>query len=132
MPDTGLLRVYRLHQMRCRLFRFSWRYLLAAPAAISHPRIMPLSNSRRSAGHFLGVAAVVLLLLLVLQERIVHLSPAASGNFMVLCFFAALFLSLAAGWMTSRWWLVLSAILFAAYLFIAIGEAFWEWHATGH
>lgn len=89
-------------------------------------------SERKFVGNTLGIISIVLLLLLVLHPAAVwSVSAAASGNMMVTFFFGALFLSVGAGLMASRWWLCLSGALFALYLFIAVGEGIWEWRATG-
>lgn len=87
---------------------------------------------RKSSGHTFGVCSILLLLFPLLLSKAWPISAAASGIVLVVCFLGALAFSVAAGLMASRWWLYLSGALFALYLFIAIGEAIWEWKATGH
>ncbi len=79
---------------------------------------------RKSSGHTFGVCSVLLLLFPTL---LIHVWPTASAGVVVVCYLGALALSIAAGCMASRWWLCLSCTLFALYLFVAVGEAIWEW-----
>ncbi len=89
-------------------------------------------SNRKFVGNAFGAASIILLLLLALHPAAIWtVSPAVSGNLIVAFFCGALIFSLAAGLMASRWWLSLSCTLFALYLVFAIGEALWEWKATG-
>jgi hypothetical protein len=93
-----------------------------------------VNNSKRKfIGNTFGIVSVILLLLLALHPAAIWaVLPAVSGNMIVAFFCGALTLSIAAGFMASRWWFALSWSLFGLYLLIALGQAFWESKATGH
>jgi hypothetical protein len=103
-------------------------------ASESYPQSALVDHSKRKfVGNTLGAVSIFLLLLLALRPAAIWaVSPAVSGTMIVAFFCGALTLSIAAGFMASRWWFALSWSLFGLYVLIVLGEAFWESKATGH